>query len=149
MEPLRSGLSGPLSAPRELKEIAVGDSGHLTRHFGAREVEAFGDLIGDRNPIHFDEAFARTTTFGRCIVHGPLYSGLIGTVLGTVCPGPGTLLIRQDYRFLRPVFVGEDITASVEVSGIDEKGGVHLDVRCVNPEGVTVLSGSVLTRIAR
>lgn len=149
MESIRPGLSSALPAPRELKDVSVGESGELTRHFGRREVEAFGELIGDLNPIHFDETYARTTTFGKCIVHGPLYSGLIGTVLGTVCPGPGTLLLRSDYRFLRPVFVGEDVTASVAVSEIDEKGAVHLNVKCVNQDGVTVLSGTAITRIAR
>ena len=110
MASVRTGVSGAFSAPRAFEDISVGDAGELTRHFGREEVAAFARLIGDDNPIHLDEGYAATTPFGRCIVHGPLYSSLIGTVLGTICPGPGTILARHEHRFLRPVFVGDDVT---------------------------------------
>lgn len=111
---------------------------------------AFAALIGDNNPIHLDEDYARTTTFGRCIVHGPLYSGLIGTVLGTICPGPGTLLVRQEYRFIRPVYVGDTLTAAVTVSEIIEaKRAIILDVTCRGQHDEVFLTGWADTRIAR
>jgi acyl dehydratase len=150
MASFRAGISGPLSSPKRFEDIKLEDAGELTRRFGEEEVAAFATLIGDDNPIHLDEAYARTTTFGRCIVHGPLYSGLIGAVLGTICPGPGTLLVRQEYRFLRPVYVGDTVTAAVEVSEIDEaKRAIRLDITCCNQDGAVVLAGWADTRVAR
>jgi acyl dehydratase len=113
-------------------------------------VAAFASLIGDENPIHLDEGFAATTRFGRCIVHGPLYSSLIGTVLGTMCPGPGTILVGDERHFHRPVFVGDTVVATVEVSSVDPaKREILLDITCRNQDDVVVLTGRARTRLAR
>lgn len=113
-------------------------------------MSGFAALVGDYNPIHFDENYAATTLFGRCIVHGTLYTGLIGTVLGTVCPGPGTILVGQEHKFLRPLYVGDSVTATVTVTAIDRnKGTICLDITCRDGAGRTVLSGSAVTRVAR
>jgi len=150
MATFRSGVSSPLFAARRLGDFRVGETGELTRRFGPEQMAVFAELIGDNNPIHFDEEYAATTRFGRCIVHGTLYSGLIGTVLGTVCPGPGTILIAQEHRFHHPVYVGDDVSANVEITEVDEKNGsIRLGLSCRNQEGITVLSGWALTRIAR
>jgi acyl dehydratase len=133
-----------------ISALKPGDGAEISRYFGREEVAAFAMLIGDYNPIHLDEAFAANTQFGRCIVHGPLYSSLIGTILGTQCPGPGTILVSQDYRFRKPVYVGDTITAGVRVMEIDRiKGAIWVDAECRNQAGIIVLSGHALTRIAR
>lgn len=149
MAPLRPGIQSAFHTPRKLNDVRLGETGQLSRVFGAEQVAEFARLVGDDNPIHFDEEYAAATMFGRCIVHGPLYSGLVGTVLGTVCPGPGTILVEQTYRFLRPVFVGEEVTARVTVREIDERSSIHLDIECQNGQGDTVLRGSAVTRLAR
>ena len=150
MATFRPGFSGALPAPRRVEEFRVGETAELTRSFGPEKVEAFADLIGDNNPIHFNEVYAATTLYGRCIVHGTLYSGLIGTVLGTMCPGPGTILVAQEHRFHRPVYVGDSVKAKVLIKDIDKlKGVIRLEVECLNQDGITVLSGSAVTRIAR
>jgi acyl dehydratase len=88
--------------------------------FTQADVEAFAAISGDRNPIHFDPAVARAAGFEREIVHGNLVTSLISRILGTELPGPGTILLGQQLRYLRPVYSGDRIRASVEVVSIRE-----------------------------
>lgn len=150
MATFRDGVQGALRAPRAIEQFRIGESAEITKYFGTAEVAAFAALIGDENPIHLDPEFARATRFGACIVHGTFYTGLIGTVLATACPGPGTILVAQEHRFLRPVFVGDTVTASVTITEIDPvKGSIHLSCECRNQDGEKVLSGWAITSIAR
>lgn len=41
-----------------------------TKTITKRDIELFGEVSTDTNPMHFDEAYAATTQFGRCIAHG-------------------------------------------------------------------------------
>ena len=62
-------------------------------HVAAAQVAVFAELSGDSNPLHVDEAYARTTRFGRCIVHGVLMNGsdrvlincLLTTMMAVLC----------------------------------------------------------------
>lgn len=150
MAELRTGLSRALPAPRKLTEFEIGQSESMSLRFRAEAVAEFARIIGDDNPLHLDEAYAATTRFGRCIVHGTLYSGLIGTVLGTRLPGPGTILVAQSHSFHAPVFVGDTVTATVRISAIDQQtGSIGVETRVENEDGKIVLTGTATTRIAR
>src|ERR1051325_9534817 len=70
-------------------------------------LEHFGAASGDRNPIHFDDAYARTTPFGGRIAHGLLTASFVSTVLGTQLPGPGTIYLTQSLTFRAPVRPGD------------------------------------------
>lgn len=150
MAEFRAGLSGALPPPRDLTEFQVGQSECISLRFPTESVSDFATIIGDDNPLHLDEEYASTTRFKRCIVHGTLYSGLIGTVLGTRLPGPGTILVAQSHNFCAPVFVGDTVTATVQISSIDKQTGtIELETRIKNEDGTTVLTGTATTRIAR
>ena len=88
------------------------------------------------------DAYAKETVFGKRIVHGILTSGLISAVLANKLPGPGTIYLGQDLRFVAPVFVGDDITAEVEIAEIrEDKHIVKLNTTCYNQDGKVVISG--------
>lgn len=93
----------------------VGDRADLERAFSAEDVAAFARLSGDDNPIHLDAAAAVAAGFEREVVHGVLVTSLLSRLLGTRLPGPGTILLEQDLRFRRPVYVGDRLRAAVEV----------------------------------
>ena len=80
-----------LDQVRTRKRIKVGDVAVVKRAFSASEVVELARLSGDENPIHVDEAYAKRSRFGKCIVHGLLTSSLISAVLGARLPGPGTI----------------------------------------------------------
>lgn len=101
-------------------QFSIGQQASVGRRFSHEEIKVFSGLSMDENPIHFDKAFAQTTRFGRCIVQGPLVASLIGGVLGSKLPGPGTVYIHQASRFLAPAFADELLTAHVEILKIRE-----------------------------
>ena len=74
----------------------------------AEMVGFFGEATGDRNPLHFDEEFAKNTKFKRTIVHGALTVGLISACL-TDCYGTGTIFLRQDIEFKNPLHIGDEV----------------------------------------
>ena len=94
-------------------EIKVGDSECLTRTLTSQDLYLFAAVLGDVNPTHVDEHYARHFLSGRLVGHSLWSGALISGLLGTQLPGPGTVYESQDLRFLRPVQVGDTVTATV------------------------------------
>lgn len=98
----------------------VGDQATLDKTITERDIELFGEVSLDRNPVHFDEAYAKTTRFGGRIAHGMLGASLLSAVIGTKLPGPGSIYLGQTLRFTAPVRLGETVTAEVTVTAVRE-----------------------------
>lgn len=133
-------------------EIRVGQQVSLSRTLTADDIRAFAAVSGDTNPAHLDPVFASQSVMKQVVGHGMWTGSIISTILGTRFPGPGTIYLGQTFRFMKPVFVGDTVTASVEVlAKNDEKGTVQLACRVVNQHGKTVLDGeaSVLAPTAK
>jgi acyl dehydratase len=77
----------------------------------AEHVRLYSEISGDRNPLHFDEAFAAATKFGRLVVQGGLTTGLLHALVAMDMPGPGTVFLSQNWKFTSPVYIGDTITA--------------------------------------
>jgi acyl dehydratase len=123
----------------------VGDTSSLTRVISAEDIRQFGELVGDTNPVHTDEAFARKTRFGRCIAHGMWGGALISAILGTRLPGPGTIYLSQTLSFQAPIFPGDTVTARVTVTRVrEDKGIVTLETVCENQDGKLLLTGEAV-----
>ena len=111
-------------------------------------IRAFAQLSGDDNPVHLDDAFARTTRFGGRIAHGMLVAGFISATIATRLPGPGTVYLGQQLKFLRPVRIGDTVTTRVEVLElVPEKKRARLATRCTNQQGETVIDGEALVMV--
>ena len=127
---------------RTVDQLAIGDAAELSRRVTQADIVGFTYSVGDRNPVHFDPAFAATTPFRGPIAPGLWTAGLISGVIGTRLPGPGTIYETQGLRFLRPVKPGDTITARVEVAELlPERNRVRLKTTCLNQRGEEVLSG--------
>lgn len=125
-----------------IDELRVGDAAELSRVVMERNIAEFADSVGDHNPVHSDPAYAARTPFGEPIAPGLWTAGLLSGVIGTRLPGPGSIYVSQDLRFLRPVKVGDTITARVEVVEIFRaRNRVRLKTTCLNQDGQEVLSG--------
>jgi len=127
----------------------VGDSAEITKTIEQADIHAFADATGDHNPVHVDEAFAKTTRFGRTIAHGMLSASLISAVLANKLPGAGSIYLSQTLKFVAPVFPGDEITARVTVKEIHEtKPIVTLETICINQRDEVVIRGeaTVLSR---
>jgi acyl dehydratase len=94
---------------------AVGQRGTWTKTFTTADVEAFAALTGDRNPLHFDEAFARRTRPGGLIVHGGSDDGLVQRARGRGPARPGSVFLHQEWDYPAPVYIGDTVVAEAEV----------------------------------
>jgi 3-hydroxybutyryl-CoA dehydratase len=133
---------------RELRPLpSLGERAERTRTFTEADVIAYAELSGDHNPIHIDSEYAAQSRFGRRIVHGFLTAGMISALLGTELPGIGSIYVSQTFKFVAPVYIGDSVTASVEVTGIrEERRLVMLRTDCVNAEGMLVLTGEAIIK---
>ena len=109
--------------------VAVGDRAETTRTVTEQLLEHFAEATGDRNPIHFDEAYAATTRFGGRIAHGLLVGGVISSLLANELPGPGTVYLSQELSFRAPVRIGDEVRCEVEVTEVGDRGRVTLATR--------------------
>ena len=123
-------------------ELSVGQRVSRSATLTAEHVKAFAEMTGDYNPLHFDEAFAAKTKFGRLVVQGGLTTGLLHALVAMDMPGPGTVFLSQDWKFVAPVFVGDTITAEAEVAEVHASKPVcKLAVEVKRESGETVLEG--------
>ncbi|MDR7522759.1 MAG: MaoC family dehydratase [Armatimonadota bacterium] len=117
----------------------------MAKTIAEEDIQAFARLTGDYNPLHTDEAFARTTRFGGRIAHGMLTAGLISAVLGMHLPGPGGIYVSQSLHFRRPVRAGDHITAAAEVVAFDaSRRRLTIRTTCTNQRGEVVLDGEAI-----
>jgi acyl dehydratase len=124
---------------------AIGRRGTWTRTFTTADVEAFAGLTGDRNPLHFDEVFARRTRPGRLIVHGGLTTGLFNALVAEVLPGPGSVFLHQEWDYPAAVYIGDTVTAEAEV--LEARADKPITtLRCVarRDDGTEVLTGTCI-----
>ena len=96
----------------------VGARAERRRTTSMRDVESFTAMTGDKNPIHYDAALAARSPFGGLIVQGGVTTGLLNAVVAENLPGPGTVFLETNWRFVKAVRVGETITATVEVEHV-------------------------------
>ncbi|TYT75546.1 MaoC family dehydratase [Desulfobotulus mexicanus] len=128
-----------------IDQISMGDSATFTKTISESDVYQFAGVTGDLNPAHINEEYAKGTVFKTRIAHGMLSAGFISAVLGTRLPGPGTIYLRQELKFLAPVRIGDTITAKVEVTGlVVEKNRITLRTTCTNQDGTLVVDGEAL-----
>ncbi len=128
---------------KTMKEIRVGESAQITNTITEKIIHDFAEATGDFNPVHLDQAFAEKTSFKGRIAHGALAVGYISSVLGNLLPGPGSIYLSQEVKFLAPVRIGDTITAKVEVvEVISEKGRVKFRTTCTNQTGQAVVDGT-------
>ena len=109
-----------------------------------RDVEMFTEMTGDRNPVHYDVELA-TSSFGGLIVQGSVTTGLLNAVVAEDLPGPGTVFLETNWRFVKAVRVGETIVASVKVEQVrDDKPITKLRTTVTRDDGVVALEGTAV-----
>ncbi len=144
-EPVSAG--GSPTGHKAYEEFAVGDSATFSKTITDADILLFAAVSGDTYALHVDEEYARTTRFGRRVAHGMLTASLLSTVNALLLQRPGGLYVSQAVRFLRPVFIGDTVTARAEVV---ELLPVKRRMRCittvVNQHGKTVVAGESIVQ---
>ncbi len=126
-------------------DFKIGDSASLSKTVTEADITTFALLTGDVNPVHLNDAYAAKTRFGKRVAHGVLSAGLISAVLGTELPGPGSVYLSQTLKFRAPVFVGDEVTATVTVTDKKEGKPIYtLATVCTKGDGTVVLDGEAV-----
>jgi 3-hydroxybutyryl-CoA dehydratase len=123
-------------------KIKVGDSASITKTITEADIQTFGDLTGDRNPLHFDKEHASRSRFGQPISHGMLTGSLFSPIIAHQLPGEGAIYLSQSLRFVAPVFAGDTITAQLTVTRVrEDKQIITLEGVARNQRGEVVITG--------
>ncbi|KAL0491241.1 (R)-specific enoyl-CoA hydratase [Acrasis kona] len=122
--------------------LIAGLFAECSKRFEKAQVEQFAELSEDYNPLHLDDEFAKTTRFGRTIVHGYLFSSLFSGLIGGTLPGSGSIYMGSTTSYKLPCYVGDLVRARVEITSIDEKRKiVKLSTRAYNEQGKLLVDG--------
>ena len=129
-------------------EYRIGQIATISKTVSDKDVKQFAKLVGDKNPIHIDDEFAKKTQFGKRIVHGMFGASLISAVLGMKLPGPGVIYLSQSLQFTAPVFIGDKITAQVIVVKIrEDKPIITMETNCINQNDEIVIKGEAILMV--
>ena len=133
-----------------MSEIKVGDTARRSMLVTDEQIDLFARLSGDRNPLHFDEEFARKTRFGRRVVHGGVTAAILNALIAEDLPGPGSVFMEQHLKYTAPVHPGDTITADLTVlTARADKPIYTVAVRVVRQDGVLVLEGECAVYVMR
>lgn len=127
---------------QELREgLTVQEEFPVTEQMGIE----FSGVSGDTNPVHLDQDYAKATRFGAKIAHGMLIGSFISNVIGTRMPGEGSIYMKQEMTFLRPVYYGDRITVEIALKALQkDRNRAVLSTDCYNQKGEKVLAGEAL-----
>ena len=124
----------------------AGRSVERRRRTNMGDVEMFSRMTGDMNPLHYDEELAARSPFQGLIVQGGVTSGLLNAIVAEDLPGPGTVFLSVEWRFLKAVAVGEEIIGRVEITTVrDDKPICTMNTMVRNAQGDVCLSGTAVT----
>lgn len=114
-----------------------------------QDISLYTEITGDRNPLHYDEELAKRSLFGGLIVQGGVTSGMLNALVAEELPGPGTVFLGMELKFVKAVYVGDTITGHVEITSVRaDKPICTLSVSVTNQKGETCLSGTATTYTA-
>jgi acyl dehydratase len=145
-------MSQTQTAARDIWEATIGGkpvvgaTGERSRQTSMHDVEMFSEMTGDMNPLHYDSALATASPFGGLIVQGGVTSGLLNAIVAENLPGPGSVFLSVEWRFVKAVKVGERITGHVEIISVrDDKPICTLATSVRNEQGEDCLVGTAAT----
>jgi len=127
---------------RHMPKVTLNSTHEFTKTFHAEDVALFAGLSQDDNPIHLDEAYAKDTVFKARVVHGVLLLSMFSKIFGTIYPGQGGIYMSQSAKFLRPAYIGDEITAKATLTSFEDKKkqGVF-SCQAFNSRGKLLLNG--------
>lgn len=117
-----------------------GDLVRETRIVTQKDLDLFSDLSGDHNPVH------KADSGNRPLVHGAFLNSFISGIIGTKLPGPGTILISQNFSFPSKCFTEVPIDITVEL--VEARKILKLRYEC-SQNGNLVMQGEAKVTISK
>lgn len=128
------------------RNLEPGMSETVSKTMTESDVILWGGISGDISILYFDREFSRTKRFGDVVVPGLCVAGLISAAVNKVAFG--NIYAMQNLRFVKPVFIGDTITATATiVEKVGDKHMIKIATRCENQNGELVIDGEALQYI--
>ncbi|MFQ5841920.1 MAG: MaoC family dehydratase [Thermodesulfobacteriota bacterium] len=124
---------------RAMRGLSPGMTFTFVRTFTQRDVEVFGDITRDYNPVHYEERFAQVKGFSGLICHGLLVGSMVCELGGQV----GWLASGMEFRFFRPVYIGDTITCRITIEEVDQRNFATAEGTFTNQDGQKVLEATL------
>lgn len=102
-----------------IEEITTGMEASYSQTITDSDIQSFAEMSGDKNPVHLDEEYAENSRYKKRIAHGLMTASFFSALFGTKLPGEGCVYVSQSLRFKRPVYIGDTVIATVEVTNVD------------------------------
>ena len=131
-------------------DYPVGYKGEFRKAVTAHDNVLFAEVSGDDNAIHFRDDVAQNAGFGGMISNGFVTESRIAAALVKTFGSDGMLVvaIEKNTRFLKPVYMDDDITATVEVIGrIPAMGILRIRAACYNQRNEQVVATAMKIRL--
>ena len=129
-----------------ITDFAVAQLFEQTRTISESDVLAFAAVSGDFNPVHVDADAAAASPFGERIVHGMLTASLLSALLAREIPG--AIYLSQTLNFLRPVKLGDTVSAHAAITEIDaDRRRLTLSTTVRNARGKPVVDGVATVQV--
>ena len=128
-----------------IEDLRLNQTEEIERKITEKDINEFAKLSGDDNPVHTNSDFAKKTIFKQKVAHGFLSASLISMLIATKLPGPGSIYLSQNLKFLAPVFIDDLVRVKVTVEEIDqEKKKVKLQTECFKNEKKIITGEAVV-----
>lgn len=129
--------------------MKTGDTVTREKIISEDDVVTFAKISGDNNPIHIDEEYAKNSVFKGRIAHGILVSGLISAILANDLPGEGTIYLKQELNFVKPVYIGSKVVGKVTVAELrEDKPIAKLVTQCLVDDEI-VIDGHAIVKYTK
>jgi len=131
-------------------QLHVGQSAERSKTIADADVQRYAEITGDYNPLHFDDAFAAGTRFGRRVAQGGIAAGMLNALVAMDLPGAGTVFMSQTLTYKAPAYLGDTLTARVEVVSLKaDKPVCQLRFAIRNQDDVVILEAEAWTYTLR
>jgi len=135
---------------RTYEDIMIGETASRSRMITEKDIIAFAELIDDSNPVHLDAEYAKTTMFGERIAHGMHSASFFTTLIATRLPGIEGVYVSQEIKFIRPVRIGDTVTAQAAViEKNDAKRRITLKTTVTNQHGELIIDGKGVVAVMK
>jgi len=123
-------------------DISIGQKESFSKKITESMLDEFSKFSGDLNPLHMDDEFADSSTFGKRIVHGMLLASFFSQLIGMKLPGKNALYFSQTLNFRSPCYINDEIQV---VGKVTEKSNstkiITVSTSIFNNSGICLIDG--------
>jgi 3-hydroxybutyryl-CoA dehydratase len=131
-------------------DLKIGMKESFLKKITKEDIINFSNMTGDKNPLHLDEEFAKTTSYKRPVVFGLLVNSYLSTLAGMYLPGKYSLILSVESKFKKPCFIDDELTIHGEVERkVDGLNLIFVNTKITNQSNETIQEGKMCIKVMK